>query len=923
MRRIARQDAYEPGKAALYESLFMVGNGHFGMRGSDEERRHSAFRGTLVNGFFEKRPIRYGEWAYGYAKNHETILNVADAASIELAVDGAPLDFGAGVLESYARVLDMDGGRLEREIVWRSPGGARVRVKSSRLASFEAPELAAMRYEVEALSPCRIEVASLLDGSIRNRASEEGDPRVGSHLDPNPIAWSRREAEGAELRLSGSTSRTRLGIALAATHRASALASGRAALEPKAETGAEARGEELSVRFALELPALGRFRLDKLAAIVDGRAEELDALEERSAAVLKAASAWGYEEIESGQAARLARFWAGADIEVEGDPDVQEGLRFNAFHLLQSAGADGRTSIAAKGLSGEGYEGHYFWDTEIYALPFFVYAEPEIARALVMYRIGTLGKARERAAELSLPGALFPWRTIDGEETSAYYPAGTAQFHIDADIAFALTRYANSSGDESVRAAGGDELLFETARLWMGLGFFNPRRGGRFCIPCVTGPDEYSALVDNNAYTNLMAEHNLRAAAEAARRGAGEDPEAYRALAERLGLAPDEPESWLRAADLMYLPSDPETGVLTQDDQFMDRPAWDLGATPREDFPLLLHYHPLMMYRRRVLKQPDAVLAMFLRHERFSLAEKMRAFRFYEPLTTGDSSLSHCIQSVAAAECGLPEKAYEYFLSTVRMDLDDVHGNSRDGVHIAAMAGSWISAVYGFAGMREGAECLSFSPRLPRPWSRLAFALFYRGSRIACEYAKERSGYRLLEGPSVEIFHEGKRHRITRETPVEIDERPKPLAWILGLEGAVAGPGALELLPGRRELLASLKAEGRALALASARAGAGETIRGLGLGGLFDAVADAGELAAPPPDPELFLRAAELLGSRLRDCVALVGSQVEVDALKAAGIFAVGLGPGLTRADLLLPGVPDRAAVEAAFLAAAGSTPLP
>jgi beta-phosphoglucomutase len=979
MSRYATEEGYDPGRAALYESLFMVGNGHFGLRGSDEERRHSAFRGTLVNGFFEKRPISYGEWAYGYAKNHETILNVADCASIELSVGGSPLDFGTGTLERYSRRLDMDGGRLERELLWTSPEGLRVSVRSSRLASFEVPELAAMRYEVEALAPCAVALDSFLDGSIRNRASEEGDPRVGSHLDPNPIAWSRLEADGGRLRLSGATERSRLGLALSAGHRAASSRGGEPAV-------GSVRGEELAARYALELAAGETLRLEKFVALVDGRAEELPELEARSGAVLADALARGYEAIEAEQEASLGRFWAGADIEVEGDPAVQEGLRFNAFHLFQSAGRDGRTSIAAKGLSGEGYEGHYFWDTEIYALPFFVYAAPAIARSLVAYRIGSLPKARERAAELSLPGALFPWRTIDGEETSAYYPAGTAQFHIDADIAFALTRYAASTGDESLFAAGGNELLFETARLWMGLGFFNPRRGGRFCIPCVTGPDEYSALVDNNAYTNLMAELNLRKAAEAAARLAGESPEEYRALALRIGLGPEEAEGWRKAARLMYLPSDPETGILPQDDQFMDRPAWDLSATPPESFPLLLHYHPLMMYRRRVLKQPDAVLALFLRHERFSLAQKMRNFRFYEGLTTGDSSLSHCIQSVMAAECGQAGKAYDYFLSTVRMDLDDVHGNSRDGVHIAAMAGSWISAVYGFAGMREEEDCLSFRPMLPPRWSRLAFTLAYRGSRLACEYSKERSRYRLAEGRSLDLVHEGRRYRVTRDSPLVIEEAPRPLAWIFDLDGViadtaelhfrawrrlaeelglpfdraanealkgvsrmeslarllgdraadygeaglaeladrkngyyrelVAAVGPKDILPGMAPLLESLKGKGASLALASASRNAPEVLERLGIAALFDAIVDPGTLAMPKPDPEIFLRAAELLGARLQDCVALEDAQAGIDAIKAAGMFAVGIGPRLAGADLGFADTASvsRKAVEKAFL---------
>jgi alpha,alpha-trehalose phosphorylase len=980
MSRYVIHERFDEGLEALRESLFMVGNGHIGIRGSEEERRHAAFQGTLVNGFFEKRPISYGEWAYGYAKDHETILNVADIASIELEVDGSPMDFRDGRLESYRRRLDLEGGRLEREVAWTAPSGAGVLVRSSRLASFERSEIAAMRYEVAARSACRIALASLVDASVRNRASEAGDPRVGAHLDPNPLDWEFPESSKVTMLATGRTARSRLGIAVAAAH------SARHALEAGEARPEIARiGEELSARWELALAAGTSFRVDKFVALVDGRAEELRSLAARAEEAVRAAVSDGYEVLEREQEARVSRFWTGAAISVDGDPEVEEGLRFNIFHLLQSAGRDGRTSLAAKGLSGEGYEGHYFWDTEIYALPFFTYEAPEIARSLVKYRIGMLDKARARARELSLPGALFPWRTIDGEETSAYYPAGTAQFHIDADIAYALSRYAAASGDGEILAEGGAELLFETARLWMALGFFNPRKGGRFCIPCVTGPDEYSALADNNAYTNLMAEHNLRLAAEAADALERDRPEAYRGIAQRISLGSEERSSWLRAADRMYLPSDPATGILPQDDQFLDRLPWDLAATPREDFPLLLHYHPLMIYRARTLKQPDAVLALFLRHERFSLAEKMRNFRFYEPLTTGDSSLSHCIQSVMAAECGLVEKAYDYFLKTVRMDLDDVHGNSRDGVHIAAMAGSWISAVYGFAGMREGREHLSFRPELPAKWDRLAFTLAYRGRKLACECRRDATAYELLDGEKLEIEHEGKRYLLARGRRLEIDERPRPRCWIFDLDGviadtaclherawrrmaaelglpfgpeqkarirgvsrmeslklvlgesvalydeagleelarrkndyyreALAGLAPADVLPGMRALLESLKESGVSIALASASRNSGEVLMRLGIAGLFDAIVDPGSLAMPKPDPEIFLKAAGLLSARIKDCVAFEDAQAGIDAIRAAGIFAVGIGADLECADLRFERTDsvDRALVEAAF----------
>jgi len=1021
VRRKIVQREWTAEKSALWESLFTVANGHFGLRGADEERRHTAFPGTLVNGFYEKKPISYGEWAYGYAKNHQTILNVADVTGIELEVDGLPLDFSSGNLAAYVRIFDLEAGTLTRDLQWTSPSGAAVRVESSRLASFARSDIAAIKYTVTALSGCSIEITSLLDCSVRNRASEEGDPRVGTHLEKNPILREHLEARQPGLLLAaGRTKQSGLGVAVAVVNKTPQGLS----------TSFSVDGEVLSQSWKFELSAGEAFTLEKYVAIADGPvfcfprahretktgpseprageatgteweagygaghdvegATDLSTLCERATARAFVAAGDGYDTIAREQAVHLSHFWDRAGIEVDGDESAEEGLMFNVFHIYQSAGRDGATNLAAKGLTGEGYEGHYFWDTEIFALPFFTYEDPALAKSLIDYRISKLDKARARAAELSLPGALFPWRTIDGEEASAYYPAGTAQYHIDADIAYALSLYVSSSGDQAILKTGGAELLFETARLWMGLGFFNPRRGGAFCIPCVTGPDEYTALVDNNAYTNLMAEFNLRKAAEVAAQLAATAPLEYKTIADRLELTGPEIDSWSAAANRMYLPRDKELGIIAQDDAFLDRPAWDLASTPRDNFPLLLHYHPLMIYRHRVLKQPDTVLALFLRHERFSLAEKIRNFNFYEPLTTGDSSLSHGIQSVMASECGCGEKAFEYFRKTARMDLDDVHANTRDGVHIAAMAESWIAVVYGFAGMREKAEGLSFSPHLPASWSRLAFSVGYRTSRLYCEYRHDSSTYRLLEGPAIGFTHENTAVilRPGEESAVTIDETPRPRAWIFDLDGVIADTAVLhykawkkladelgiaadaslrdkvrgvprnsalllvlgdragefspaeldalaekkngyyrellkgitpaDILPGISTLLERLRAGGAKIALASASRNSGEVVARLGLAKNFDAAVDPEKIARGKPDPEIFLRAAELLGARHQDCLVLEDAEVGVTAAKAAGMFAVGIGESLgAKADICFARTADatKEAIETAFAA--------
>ncbi|MFW5768763.1 MAG: glycosyl hydrolase family 65 protein, partial [Spirochaetota bacterium] len=385
------------------------------------------------------------------------------------------------------------------------------------------------------------------------------------------------------------------------------------------------------------------------------------------------------------------------------------------------------------------------------------YTCPEIAEALIRYRNTTLPAARARAAELHHRGCLYPWRTIDGREASAYFPAGTAQYHINADIAYAIKRHARARNAEGLPADFAAEILFEAARFWDDFGDYIEGKG--FCINMVTGPDEYTAMVDNNCFTNLMARDNLEYAARTARKMRAETPERYHEVAEKIGLVEEEITDWERAAEAMYIPYDEELGIYPQDDGFLRKAEWDFENTPRENYPLLLHYHPLTIYRYQVLKQPDLVLALFLQSRLFSLDEKRRNYAYYDRLTTGDSSLAACVQGILATETGDPERGYEYFLDTLYMDLDDINRNTRDGIHAAAMGGVWLGLVYGFAGMRDDGEILRFSPSLPGKITHLAFSLAYRGGTLHLDITGERTVY-SREGPAVEIDHRDDRIRL-------------------------------------------------------------------------------------------------------------------------------------------------------------------
>ncbi len=825
-----RELEFVPEQAARNETIFALANGHIGLRGNVEEEAGNIVHGTYVNGFFEEAPIGYGEAAFGFAKHHQVMLNVADGKRIQLFVGDEPLDLATGTVEAYERSLDFGTGILSRSIRWRAVGGSVVEVLSRRLVSLVRPGIAAIDYSVsvvEGSAPLR--VVSSVDGMVRNQAGSD-DPRVGAHLPEGSLLTVHREAFGSWGALVQRTRTTRLAVVAAAEH----VLYGSDGVADSASASTVVGEDAIAFTVDAVVAPGETLGLTKLLAYLSSLDVPEEELVTRAREELDAVRDGGFAALEREQAAALDEFWSVSDVEIDGDGMLQQGVRYNLFSLFQSVGRDGLRSLGAKGLTGEGYDGHTFWDTEIFALPVLMYTQPAIARALLDFRYRILDKARARAVELAQRGALYPWRTIDGTEASAYFPAGTAQYHINADIAFAIARYVAVTGDRQFLIDGGAEVVFETARLWADLGDYIPARAGAFCINEVTGPDEYTTLVNNNAYTNLMAREHLRYAARLAGELGRDEPEAFQDLADRIGLEPAEIVEWERAAGLMHVPLDPDLGIHAQDDAFLDRAPWDLEGTAPDQFPLLLHFHPLVIYRHQVLKQPDVVMAQVLLGSHFSAAEKKRNFDYYDPLTTGDSSLSPCIQSVAAAELGYDEAAYRYFMQTARMDLDDVNGNVEHGVHVAAMAGSWVSLVYGFGGLRDDDGRIAFAPRLPAPWSRLRFQLRVRGARLLVTIEHSAATYELLEGGPLEIRHFCRQVELRHGVPVEIGLAPRLSAVILDLDGVITDTAehhfrawtrlaAEESLPFDRELNERLKGVSRMESLEIILANGGKT----------------------------------------------------------------------------------------------------
>ena len=765
------EKGFHPEFLAQLETMLALGNGYLGMRGCPEEGGPNAENGTFINGFYETRPIVYGEEAYGFAKTGQTILNVTDSKIIKLFVDDEPFWLPNAHCLRYDRRLNMRSGTLDREILWETPAGKQVLITSRRLVSFVHRHVAAISYRVTLLNAeAPIVISSEMVANETSARSNGHDPRQASIFAAPALHHRASYAKDRRIVLCHATEKSRLTLACATDH----------ALETECPDAYKAVHTEDSGQVAFTIQARPGCPIHLTKYMVyhtspTASAEELCA---RAEWTLDRVKHQGFQQLLAAQEQYVDNFWRRSDVRVRDiqedrvkrtTVEIQQAIRFNLFHILQASARAEDAGVPAKGLTGQAYEGHYFWDTEIYLLPFLTYTSPRIARNLLTVRYKMLTQARAHARLLGHRGVMFPWRTISGEEASAYYAAGTAQYHINADIMYALRKYVQATGDELFLQDYGAEMLVETARLWLDLGFYSDGKGGKFCINAVTGPDEYNTVVNNNAYTNLMARENLRYAAQTVESLCATTPEAYNALVHKTVLEPSEIGAWRRAAESMYVPYDEKLKIIPQDDNFLDREPWDFQNTPPDHYPLLLFYHPLNIYRKQVIKQADVVLAMFLLGNAFSQEAKQRNFEFYDPLTTGDSSLSSCIEAIIAAQIGDMEKAIRYGMAALLMDLADVGGNVKDGCHIASMGGTWMMLTYGFGGMRDDDGILSFWPRrAPEENAILRFPLTYRGQMLEVEIGLETVAYTLREGACVVIRHETEEIQLTREHPLAV-----------------------------------------------------------------------------------------------------------------------------------------------------------
>mgnify|MGYP000500528091 CR=1 FL=1 len=735
------------------ETIFSLGNGYMGLRGTLEEEfagpDDKTTPGFYINGIYEQEEIIYGEFAPKQPKKYQSMINLMDWKSINLFIDDEQFDLIKGEIEDYKRTLDIKNGLLKRSLIWSTKSNKKVEIIIERIISFEHKHIGAIKYSIKSLN---------FDGNIKLISTFNGDVRNHHHLrNKKPLSLQQRGIEDPYSYLLMKTNNSNIMVGGSVSNNTKGID------QEKVSVTKTLCNEKIEANYNINVVQGETYTLEKFAAFYTSRDVENKYILNNCFDDISLIKEKGFEYLKRKQQDYLKDYWKYSDVKIEGDLELQQAFRYNALQILQSTGKDGKTNIPAKGLTGEYYEGHYFWDTETYIIPFFNYSHPEISRELLNYRYKILDAARENAERMKLKGALFPWRTINGKEASGNFLGSTVQYHINADIAFAINKYVNATDDYRFLYNKGAEILFETARMWVSLGHFEKLKDNKFCINEASGPDEYKPAVNNNCYTNFMAKFNLEYAVEVYNKLKGEDTKLLEELKDKIDLSQKEVKEWEKAAENMFLPYNEDLEINPQDDSFIYKEDIDIESIPIEELPLVQNWHPLTIWKYKILKQADVILLMLFMGDDFSLEQKRRNYDYYEPKTTHDSSLSPSIYSIIASEIGYYDDAYDYFLQTARLDLDDYNENAYQGLHTACMGSNWMVLVQGFARMRNYNGELTFDPYLPEKWDGYRFKINYKGSLLEVHVRENFIEYELLEGESIQFEHKDKEIILNKE----------------------------------------------------------------------------------------------------------------------------------------------------------------
>jgi len=728
------EEGFHPEKSQTSESIFSLANEYQGARGFFEEGYSGeSLIGCYLNGVYEERYLREPSAYRGISNRLCFMVNTANWLYTRLELDGERLDLAQSHFCDFRRELDLRSGQLQREFVWETRSGKRLKLIFSRLMSMAIKEVAFQRIAITPLNfSGPITVTLGVDFSKLHRSFQE-----------NFWVCPRKEANSI------------LGISKNIHHKLFVgfeirpLPQGSERLESP---------QFIGQRFSLYLQQGQETVLEKMNVLYtarDPRHSEKETWLEGQA-LLERYRDLTYQTALKQNMEDWGGFWERFDIGIEGDPEAQQGIRYCLFQLRQTyRGLIDGANIGAKGLTGEGYNGNVFWDTEIYCLPFYLFHYPPAAKSLLDFRYNTLVQALERARQLDCEGACFPVATIDGTESCTLWQHASLQFQPTTAVAYAIQHYVRVSGDEEFLYSKGVEMLIQICRFLASRGQWSPRRN-QFGYYAVMGPDEFHMMVNNNCYTNWMAKKTFEYTLGLLAKMEKVQPQRYASLLQSLHCTPVEIERWRIMAEKMILPRDASTGIYEQHEGFFDLPHIDIDAIPETDFPLYQHWSYDRIYRYDMIKQPDVLMFMFLYRSVFSLDEKQANYDYYEPRCIHESSLSPSIHSIFAAELGRLQEAVALFRFTTRLDLDDYNHNTAEGLHVTSLAASWMNMAYGFGGMCSDSDVLSFQPVLPPAWQGYHFQILYRGSLIRVEVSPQQAWIRVIEGNPVTLKIGGK-----------------------------------------------------------------------------------------------------------------------------------------------------------------------
>ena len=735
------------------ETIFTVANGYLGIRGFFEEKFSEeeiyADRTTMINGIYEYHNYHHIWCRPGFPERFHAIVGQANPFDVAVYIDGEKVELtNKENVSAYERMLDMQAGTVTRSFIYQAQSGAKVKCTFVRFASQDDKHLALDKITVEAITDCVISVKTALSLPKGCGAAKEENATASGEIFENAVL----EKDNGVQRMRYQTRISKFQIAVAALD----------TFEGEAKNSITEKGIEDEYVYTLKAGE----KKEGVRYVAYATHRDFSDYAKETVKKVCLASKNGFENELSKSRKHLDAFWKNANVEIDEDTLVQQGLRFSAFQIFQSTGKDGITNISANGLTGTAYSGHTFWDTEVFMMPMYIYTNPEIAKQLILYRYNILDKARERATQMDDVGALFSWNSINGEECGHVFEAVTAQYHINNDVFYAIYRYYEATQDEAFLVDYCAEILFEISKCMAHRGSFIPTKDNKFCINVICGPDEYNPVVDNNLYTNVLTQKQLYFTLKVKDILEKKYPEKLAQLQEKCGVDAEEFALWKKAADNMYIAYSKELDMYMQDDNFIYKDPIDVDKIPREKLPLLTHLHPLNLWRYQVCKQADIVLLCFICSDYFTKEERKKIFDYYEPRTIHDSSLSASIHSIVACDVGDTSDAYGYLKQASRMDLDNVNGNTYFGLHAACMGASWMMMVNGYAGLRIYNDTLHFRPFIHESWKSYKFTVLFRGTRLGVTVDKTKTTYKVLEGNALMLEHNGQRYNVHDELSI-------------------------------------------------------------------------------------------------------------------------------------------------------------